>query len=251
MTDQINPLAQDRRDFLKKLGLTSVAAAGISLTSCSDLLPTDKQGVHYGMLIDTRRCIGCHACSVACRSEYNVPLGFERSWVVDTEKGNYPNATVKFLPSLCNQCSEPKCVSVCPVDATYKRDSDGIVFIDEDICIGCEACIPECPYDVRFLNPDKGVVEKCDFCMERVSQGLEPSCVETCFQRARVFGDLNDPASEIARLIVSNSVSVYKQEAGTKPNVFYIDADYADEQDARYKGDYIRVTTHRRMNENL
>jgi tetrathionate reductase subunit B len=211
-------------------------------TSIAASIRPNKQ---YGMVIDTRRCVGCHACSVACRSENNTPMGDHRSWVEYIEKGTFPDASISFLPRLCNQCDEPQCASVCPTNATYKRAEDGIVVVDGDICIGCKYCIQACPYDARYLNPETGVADKCDFCVDRVAQGLEPACVVTCFQRARIFGDLNDPNSEISRLIANNTVSVLRPEMGTKPNVFYIDADHSDESQTRFVDQHIKVTTHR------
>ena len=236
-----------RREFLKSGG-TAVAAAVAVAT-----VPKAARGApiggkpHYGMLIDTRRCVGCHACSVSCKAEFDVPLGETRSWVEYIEKGTFPDVKRAFLPRLCNQCSEPQCVPVCPTNATWKRAEDGIVVVDEDVCIGCKYCVQACPYDARFINTVTGNADKCDFCIHRVSQGLEPACVESCLGRARIFGDLNDPDSEISRTIGSNSVSVLRAEKGTKPNVFYIDADHSDESDARFAGQYIRVTTHRRQ----
>ena len=239
---------QNRRTFLKQLGAGTVVAASIA-TPGKVLAAVPKRKVQYGMLIDTRRCIGCHACTVACKSEFDVPLGVNRSWVEYTEKGNYPSVQRTFLPRLCNHCSDPPCVSVCPTGATYKRDEDGIVVVDPDICIGCKYCILACPYDARFLNPITGAADKCDFCLHRVSQGLEPSCVNTCIGRARIFGDVNDPDSEISKLLAENAVTVLRREMGTHPNVYYINADHSDEHDARYQNQYIRVTTHRKFTE--
>ena len=244
MNDKTNQPQQGRRSFLAGIGAVAATAA---LAKPAHAV-TQKPKVRYGMLIDTRKCVGCHACSVSCRAENNVPEGKYRSWVEYTEKGTFPNAVVSFLPRLCNQCSEPQCVTVCPTNATYTRD-DGVVVIDDEICIGCKYCIHACPYDARFLNPKTGSADKCDFCSDRVAQGMEPACVSTCFNRARIFGDLNDPDSNISRLIASNPVSVLRQEMGTKPNVFYIGIDRADERDIRFRGQYIRVTTHREEEE--
>lgn len=244
MKDRPNDNEPSRRKFLKTLG--AGAAAGALSTTVGTAVAKHK--VQYGMLIDTRRCIGCHACSVACKSEFDVPLGVTRSWVEYTEKGNYPYVQRTFLPRLCNHCSDPPCVDVCPTGATYKRE-DGIVTVDADVCIGCKYCIQACPYDARFLNHISGAADKCDFCAHRVSQGLVPSCVNTCMGRARIFGDVNDPESEISSLIARNAVTVLRREMGTQPNVFYIAADHSDEHDARYQDQYIRVTTHRKRKE--
>jgi tetrathionate reductase subunit B len=248
MTKHDFPPSVNRRDFLKKTGAVSVAAgvAGLSKSAKAADAPRGKQ---YGMVIDARRCFGVHACSVACKAEFDVPLGDTRSWVEYVEKGAYPHTTRSFLPRLCNHCSKPNCVSVCPTGATWKREEDGIVVIDPDICIGCKYCVQACPYDMRYPHPETGVVDKCDFCIHRVSQGLEPACVEACPSRARIFGDLNDPDSEVSRMITSNPVTVLRPEKGTEPNVFYIAADHTDERDPRLEGQYVRVETYRRQKE--
>lgn len=204
----------------------------------------------YGMVIDIRRCIGCHACTVACKSEFDTALGVNRSWVEYVEKGVYPNVGRSFLPRLCNHCSEPPCVYVCPTNATYKRKQDGIVVIDQGLCIGCKYCVQACPYDARHLDPYTGWADKCDFCIHRVSQGVEPSCVSTCVGGARIFGDLNDPDSEVSKLLAENRVTVLRDEMGTFPNVYYIDADHTDSVDARRpEFRHVRVLTHRRKKE--
>jgi tetrathionate reductase subunit B len=246
--------ALTRRDVLKgaATGAVAAAAAGVAAPDeaksiepgIPDPLPT------YGMVIDTRLCIGCHACSVACKSEFDVPLGETRSWVEYVEKGNYPNVSRSFLPRLCNHCRHPQCVDVCPTGATWKRDEDGIVVIDEGICIGCKYCMQACPYDARFLNPINGIVEKCSFCIHRVSKGMVPACVETCVGGARVFGDITDPESEVFKLIEKNPTTVLRPEKGTEPNVFYIAADHTDEH-TKLRGRYVSVTTHRRQKERM
>ena len=234
-----------RRDLVEGIGKGTALAATAAVLPGKAIAALAERQVHYAMVIDTRKCTGCHACTVACKAEFEVPLGVNRSWVEYVEKGTYPNVSRSFLPRLCNQCSEPQCVSVCPTGATYKRKEDGIVVVDSDICIGCKYCMQACPYDARFINPNTGTADKCDFCLHRVTQGLEPSCVNTCQGRARIFGDLNDPNSEVAKLVATEPVTVLRQEMGTKPNVFYIGADHADENDTRVPGQYIRVDTHR------
>lgn len=179
------------------------------------------------MVIDLTRCIGCHGCSVACKSEFDVPLGVWRSWVKYSQKGTYPRVKRFFLPRLCNHCEEAPCLRVCPVNATYRKD-DGTILIDEDRCIGCRFCIAACPYNARFVHPEKGIVNKCDFCEHRVEAGLVPACVNTCIARARIFGDLNDPESEISRVVSSNPVQVLKPEVGTKPQIYYIAPDLSN-----------------------
>jgi tetrathionate reductase subunit B len=244
-----NSSSLDRRDFLKGVGIAAVAGIGSAIAPRSTRAAVTGLKPQFGMLIDLRKCIGCHACSVACKAEFDVPLGVNRSWVEYVEKGTYPNVRRNFLPRLCNHCSKPQCVDVCPTGATWKRAEDGIVVIDPDICIGCKYCIQACPYDARFLNPVTGVADKCDFCLHRVAQGLEPSCVNTCIGRARIFGDLNDPESEISKTIAKNPVTVLRPEMGTEPNVFYIQADHSDPHTSHADGQYIRIETHRRYKE--
>ena len=156
--------------------------------------------------------------------ENGVPLGSWRSWVKQIEKGKYPNVSKSFLPLLCNNCENPICVTVCPVLASIKRD-DGIVFVDPHRCIGCRYCMASCPYGVRYVNPLLNIVQKCDFCLHRVDQGLQPACVEACPAKARIFGDLNDPESQIAKLIAGNPVARIKPDMGTNPQVYYIGLD--------------------------
>ncbi len=237
-----------RRDLMKTTGLGAAVVAATSVIPKQASAET-ALAVQYAMVIDLRRCIGCHACTVACKSEFAVPIGKTRSWVEYVEKGVYPDVSRTFLPRLCNQCSEPACVPVCPTGATYKRKEDGIVVIDADKCIGCKYCLQACPYDARFINPLTGTADKCDFCIHRVEQGIAPACVNTCQGRARIFGDMNDPASEVAKLIATEPVSVLRQEMGTGPNVYYIGADHADPSDKNYRDHYIRVDTHRKDKE--
>lgn len=237
-----------RREFLRTVGGGAAAAAaaavgvsaGLPGARADERVETDAQ---YGMLIDLRRCIGCQACSVACKAESDVPMKVARSWVEYTEKGHYPNVSRTFLPRLCNHCSEPHCVRACPTGATYKRPQDGIVVIDQGICIGCLYCAQACPYSVRFLNPVTRFADKCDLCIHRVSNGVVPSCVNTCQGRARIFGDVNDPESEISQALARNPVNVLRRGMGTEPNVYYIGLDFTDEQTKR-PGEYVRVTTH-------
>lgn len=243
--------AKSRRKFLKNIGGIAALTAGATALPKAAISKITKKKVQYGMLIDTRRCIGCHACSVACKSEFDVPLGVYRSWVEYTEKGTFPHVDRSFLPRLCNHCSEPPCVRVCPTNATWRRDEDGLVVIDPDICIGCKYCIQACPYGARFLNPVTGAADKCDFCMHRITQGLEPSCVNTCIGRARIFGDINDPNSEISHRLAENPTTVLRKEMGTKPNVYYIAAEHADEHDQKYRNEYISVKTHRKEKQRI
>jgi len=179
----------------------------------------------YAMLIDLRRCIGCHTCSLACKAEFEVPLGCFRTWVKQIEKGRYPYVRKAYLPLVCNHCERPICTTVCPVRATYKRPEDGLVMINPHRCIGCRYCMAACPYNVRFISPRYNIVEKCDFCQRRLEQGSLPACVEACPTNAMKFGDLNDPNGEITRLISTSPVQVIKAEMGTYPQAYYMDLD--------------------------
>jgi Fe-S-cluster-containing dehydrogenase component/formate-dependent nitrite reductase membrane component NrfD len=177
--------------------------------------------MQYGFLIDHTRCIGCHACTVACKSENDVPVGDFRTWVKYTEKGVFPDIRRHFAVLRCNHCTKAPCVTICPVNALVKRD-DGIVDIDRDACIGCRACMQACPYDAIYLNEDHGAVEKCHFCAHRVEKGLEPACAVVCPENAIIAGDLHDPKSTISQLIRANDTLVRRPEQKTGPNVHYV-----------------------------
>jgi Fe-S-cluster-containing dehydrogenase component/formate-dependent nitrite reductase membrane component NrfD len=180
----------------------------------------------FGFLIDNRKCIGCHACTVACKSEHEVPIGVDRTWVKYIEKGEFPNTRRMFTVMRCNHCEWAPCVTICPVTALYKR-ADGVVDFNNERCIGCKACMQACPYDALYIDPESNTAAKCNFCTHRLEVGLEPSCVVVCPERAIVAGDLDDPVSEISRLIGRFPTQVRKPEKGTKPNLYYIDGDEA------------------------
>lgn len=183
-----------------------------------------NQNKRLAMLIDLRKCIGCNACVLACKSENDVPLGVWRSWIKRVEKGRYPHVREFFLPILCNNCEDPICVTVCPVNAGIIRP-DGIVYIDPHRCIGCRYCMASCPYGVRYINPQTKIAEKCYWCHHRVDAGLQPACVQACPTGAMLFGDLKDPESEISKAVAKNAVQVIKPESGTQPYTFYIGLD--------------------------
>lgn len=178
--------------------------------------------MQYGFLLDHRKCIGCHACTVACKSENDVPLGNFRTWVKYTEKGTFPAVKRHFSVLRCNHCTKAPCVTICPVNALEKRN-DGIVDIDRDACIGCRACMQGCPYDAIYLNEDLGAVEKCHYCAHRVEKQLEPACVVVCPEQAIVSGDLHDPNSRIAKMVKEHPTLVRRPEQNTGPNVHYLD----------------------------
>lgn len=198
--------------------------------------------VRYGMLIDLKRCICCHSCTIACKAENFTPPGILWGRVREEESGVYPTPTRIFLPVLCNHCKEPPCRDICPTGATTKRD-DGIVLIDYDKCIGCKACMAACPYGARYYMDKEryyypagptpyelfgysryqiGVTQKCTFCSERIDKGLEPACVVTCPTNARIFGNLDDPKSNVSQIMKERLGIQLLAELGTDPSVFYI-----------------------------
>lgn len=216
--------------------------------------------VRYGMVIDLDRCVGCAACAVACKAENSVtsstPEDYKKrrlmEWnrVVTVFKGKYPNANASIMPLICNHCEHPPCVKVCPVDATYKRE-DGLVLQRYERCIGCKYCMVACPYQQRFFNfyeqedkeyhnPDvppriSGIVEKCTFCRHRIDKaiaegkkigspdGVEPACTQACPAKTRTFGDLDDPDSEVSKLLRSRRNYQLRADLGTEPQVYYLD----------------------------
>jgi len=180
--------------------------------------------MRYGFVIDNRKCIGCHACTVACKTENHVPLTVNRTWVKYVEKGQFPNTRRVFQVTRCNHCENPPCVTICPVTAMYQR-KDGIVDFSSERCIGCKACMQACPYDSIYIDPEEGTAAKCHFCAHRTEVGLEPSCVVVCPEHAIIAGDLSNPASEAAQLVARETVRVRKPEQGTQPKLYYIDAD--------------------------
>ncbi len=180
--------------------------------------------MRYGFVIDQRSCIGCHACTVACKSEHDVPLGSFRTWVKYVEKGEFPNTRRHFLVERCNHCDNAPCVAICPTMALYQRP-DGIVDFDKSRCIGCKSCMQACPYDALYIDDDTHTAAKCNFCAHRIDQGLQPACVMVCPEEAIIFGDLDDPSTRIAQLVGRDSVAVRRPEQGTEPKLFYLGAD--------------------------
>jgi tetrathionate reductase subunit B len=213
----------------------------------------------WGFGVDATKCIGCLRCVEACKKENGVAGDAHhfRTWVeryvylegeerprVDSQQdpvniaasgsereyrfaNRYQGAKVEkafFVPKLCNHCTHPACVQVCPTGATYKT-RDGVVLIDHEYCIGCQYCVQACPYGARFFNDTKRVTDKCTWCYHRITKGLQPACVEVCPVGARVFGDLNDKQSPVSLFIRNNRVQVLRPETGNAPNVFYVGLD--------------------------
>lgn len=178
----------------------------------------------WGMVIDVRKCIGCHACSAVCRIEHEVVPEGNRSWVTEDEVGTYPEVHTLKLPQLCNHCDKTPCVEVCPVEATWKTE-EGLVLIDKEKCIGCNACIEPCPYGARFKETENKKVDKCDFCSHRLENGLIPGCISTCTSQARYFGDLNDKDSKVSELLRDYNYEVLLPKEDLGANVYYIGID--------------------------
>ena len=203
----------------------------------------------YGIVVDVRRCTSCNTCAVACKMENNIPDGIWWNQVLtqggagpDTYAGTFENATRNFITLSCQHCDNPACVKVCPVGATYKDEDTGVVRQDYDKCIGCRMCMAACPYTgVRSFNWEepkysldyaigdedapvhqKHVVEKCTMCWHRLARGEEPACVIGCPHYARYFGDLNDPESEVSKLVAEHECMQLLPERGTSPSIYYI-----------------------------
>ncbi len=180
--------------------------------------------MNFGFVIDNRKCIGCHACTVACKSEHDVPIGVNRTWVKYVEKGEFPDTRRLFNVMRCNHCADAPCVEICPTEALHTR-KDGIVDFDDRRCISCKACTQACPYDSIYIHPETMVAQKCNYCTHRTDIGLEPACVVVCPEHAIISGDMDNPDTEISHLLARETVSVRKPEKGTNPKLFYIDGD--------------------------
>jgi tetrathionate reductase subunit B len=190
------------------------------------IINTMKKEKNLAMIIVGDRCIGCDACHVACKTEWDVPALKEsfRTKVFEVEdEDQFGKPTIGFLPTLCNHCDNAACVDVCPTGASFKRTEDGIVLVDPDMCIGCKACMIACPYNARYYDEHRKTVDKCTFCLPRTSNGLDPACATTCVGDSRNFGDLNDPESKVTKMMKdATSVHRLKEDEGTLPNVYYI-----------------------------
>jgi len=199
----------------------------------------------WGMVIDLKRCIGCWACIVACKSENSTPPNIFWTKVLEREEGTYPDVRRLFLPIRCNHCLNPPCVEACPTNATYVRKEDNIVMMNSNKCIGCQACVIACPYDARYMYKDKkgyfgkeltpfeevgykqheiGTIQKCNFNVDRIDKGLNPACVEACPTKTLNFGDFDDPESHVSKLKKTNESTQLRPELGADPSIFYLDA---------------------------
>ncbi|MEN8238827.1 MAG: 4Fe-4S dicluster domain-containing protein [Actinomycetota bacterium] len=183
--------------------------------------------MRYGFVIDQTSCIGCHACTVACKTEHEVPLGVNRTWVKYVEKGTWPDTMRSFSIMRCNHCTDAPCVTICPTSALHKR-SDGIVDFDTSVCIGCKSCMQACPYDALYIDPDEHTAQKCNYCVHRVEIGIEPACVVVCPEKAIIAGDLDDPATRIAAMVAAGDLTQRAVERGTRPNLWYKGAESAN-----------------------
>ena len=175
----------------------------------------------YGMVIDTRKCVGCMDCVVACQTENDVPAGYCRDWIATEVRGEYPNLSMEIRSERCNHCDDPPCVASCPTGASHVAQPGNVVLVTHERCMGCKACVSSCPYDARFIHPE-GYADKCTFCIHRVREGKLPACVSVCPTRCMHFGDLDDPASDVARLLASRKHHALVPQAGTGPRVFYL-----------------------------
>ncbi|HLJ88651.1 MAG TPA: NrfD/PsrC family molybdoenzyme membrane anchor subunit [Candidatus Angelobacter sp.] len=177
--------------------------------------------MRYGFVIDQDRCIGCHACTVACKEEHQVPVGVFRTWVKYIEKGEFPNTSRHFGVMRCNHCDSAPCTTICPTNALFRR-SDGIIDFDNQRCIGCKSCMQACPYDALHIDPQNNTAAKCNFCAHRVEVKLEPACVIVCPTQAIIAGDLDSPESKVSRIVATQKVSVRKPHKGTQPKLYYV-----------------------------
>ncbi len=255
--ESIEPAADSRREFLIHL-LTGTASATVLLVygagafsgaqarqeGYSEHARDGEPDHDYAYVVDVAKCIGCGNCVRACKLENSVPDKLFRTWVeryvltnvgihIDSPDGAIKgfeelNAEIRnnsrrshTVPKMCNHCRTPPCVQVCPVGATF-QSPEGFVLIDYNHCIGCGYCVQACPYGARFINPDKHMADKCTWCYHRVKRGKLPACVTVCPTRTRLFGDLNDPESEVAKIFDADKWMILRPEMDTEPFCFYV-----------------------------
>jgi tetrathionate reductase subunit B len=251
-----------RRQALKGAGVMAVGAAAGLLPASKAFAAKEKKAPRWGFVVDLRRCIGCRACTIACKAEFNTPLGAFRAAVYEEVHGQFPNTEKLFMPRLCNHCEGnkedgvPPCVKICPeypkgrkkfttadgktiryrYGATYKRP-DGLILFDNELCVGCGKCIDQCPFGARNWDMSrmsgkdqtKHSIVKCTFCQHRTDKGVLPACVNICPSKARIFGDLNDPNSEVSKLVKEFGLDTKRNKTtllpaeNTVPMLFYID----------------------------
>lgn len=185
----------------------------------------------YGMVVDTTRCMGCQTCVVTCKISNEVPGDIYWGHLLNRDNedaspyqpvGTYPKVTMNFRPTLCNHCAEPACVETCPTGAMHKREDNGAVVVDQEVCIGCGTCVKACPYEVPQLDSENSVSSKCTMCFDRQDNDHKPWCVQSCPAEARIVGDLNDPESEVSKYIAEKGAKPYLEENGTTPSVYYV-----------------------------
>jgi Fe-S-cluster-containing dehydrogenase component len=174
----------------------------------------------FGMVIDTRKCVGCTDCVIACQTENDVPIGYARDWIATEANGTFPTISLQIRSERCNHCDNPPCVACCPTGASHV-ETGGIVKVNANRCMGCKACVSACPYGARFVNP-AGYADKCTFCDHRLKEGKDPACVSVCPTTCMTFGDLEDPKSTVSQLLNSRKHRALLPEAGTGPRVFYL-----------------------------
>jgi len=240
-------ISEERRAFLRSCALAASTLLFVGQGEAAEA-PYNPREHNYAMGVDVDRCIGCGRCVEACKAENDVPREpfYFRTWVerymvnvrgetvVDSPQGGiagFPTAASEkgmlrtfFVPKLCNQCANPPCVQVCPVGATFSTE-DGVVLVDSDYCIGCRYCIQACPYGARYLDPRTHTADKCTFCYHRVVKSLLPACVEVCPTGARVFGDLRQRSSPLARFTRLTKIQALKPHLNTEPKVYYANLD--------------------------
>ncbi len=216
-------MEHSRRKFLAGLAATTMfATVGVAGTTVIQTITVD--GKRYAMIHDETLCIGCEACVDACRETNNVPEGVSRLEIIRSEpRGEFPDADYKFFRKSCQHCEDAPCVNVCPTGASFIDTETGIVDVDPDRCVGCMYCIAACPYKVRYIDPVTKSADKCDFCRKtNLAKGQLPACVQVCPTQALIFGDLNDPNSDIVQTLQQKTVYRYKKHLGTKPKMFRV-----------------------------